>query len=140
MGELKRDTNTRPGPRPLSRKVRRVIEPSIYIGGNELIPRKKLTQIEQMILTRGVEETVLQIAALHPYLAELLQDPRAFTQFIRNPTFVSPKWKANLEKFAQANPKLRAVGLLLFLRMAYRNPPAVRQQLNRLAQAQQRRM
>jgi hypothetical protein len=75
-----------------------------------------------MVLNQGVDETVVRIAPQFPRLTELLTDPNAFTQFIESGG-VPQKWKKPLQSFARTpNEQLRAIGLLLYLRKAYRTP------------------
>ncbi len=93
---------------------------TIRLGEVENVPKNVLSQIEQMIVQDGLDETVLRIAPRFPRLTELLTEKETLLEFLHT-TDVPEKWKKALHTFAQGpNHELRAVGTAIYLRKAHR--------------------
>lgn len=93
---------------------------TIRLGEVESVPKNVLSQIEQMIVKDGLDETVLRIAPQFPRLTELLTEKETLVQFLENEE-VPEKWKKALHSFAKCpNNELRAVGTVVYLRKAHR--------------------
>ncbi|MFH0970254.1 MAG: hypothetical protein V1776_02220 [Candidatus Diapherotrites archaeon] len=121
----------------LNGKMKERIEDYVVIAGNEPIPKEWLQRIEQMVMSRGLDETSIHIAHQFPRLTELLTDPNSTIQFV-NSQKIPEKWRRPLGAFARCpNEQLRAVGLLLYLRKAHRTYP---NELNEQAIQLMRRM
>jgi hypothetical protein len=86
----------------------------------EHVPKNVLSQIEQMIVKDGLDETVLRIAPQFPRLTELLTEKTSLMQFLEYED-VPEKWRKALHAFAKCpNNELRAVGTVVYLRKAHR--------------------
>ncbi|MDZ4256464.1 MAG: hypothetical protein U1C71_02575, partial [archaeon] len=66
----------------------------VSIGRNETITRKDLFELEKLVMQDdyGLESAILHVAPRNPYLAEVLGDPKAYTEFVENHVQVK-KWK-----------------------------------------------
>lgn len=94
---------------------------TIRLGEVEQVPKNVLSQIEQMIVKDGLDETVLRIAPQFPRLTELLTEKTALMQFLEYEE-VPEKWRKALHAFAKCpNNELRAVGTVVYLRKAHRH-------------------
>lgn len=110
--------------RPLRRGTRRR-EDTLVIG-NEAISRRSLNDIERLLIDTNIsfENTISRIALSQPELGSILTDREAFHQFVSQ--FVSRKWKTQLFALENVDERLRAVAIVLYLRVAHRNPKAIR--------------
>lgn len=102
-------------------------EINVDVTPHERVSRKTLFELEKTVLEKGVEEAAIGVSMHYPALAEILLQKEEYIQFIQT-TFSHEKWKKNLLQFSETNPNVRAVGLLLYLRKAYR--PPVRKEKN----------
>ncbi len=104
-------------------------EEVVMVTENEPMKKEWLKKIEHMIVHRGLDETIIQIAPQFPKLTELLTDTEATQRFVASKN-IPLKWKKPLQSFATcSNEQLRAVGLLLYLRKAHKNNPRVQNRL-----------
>ncbi len=92
---------------------------SIVVNSSERVPRKTLFELEKTVLEKGVEEAAMSVSMQFPSLAEILLQKNDFVEFV-NANCSHEKWKKNLLQLSETNPNVRAVGLLLYLRKAYR--------------------
>lgn len=92
---------------------------SIVVNSSERVPRKTLFELEKTVLEKGVEEAAMSVSMQYPSLAEILLQKNDYVAFV-NQNCSHEKWKKNLLQLSETNPNVRAVGLLLYLRKAYR--------------------
>ncbi len=92
---------------------------SIIVNSSEHVPRKTLFELEKTVLEKGVEEAAMAVSMQYPSLAEILLEKNDYVTFV-NTNCSHEKWKKNLLQLSETNPNVRAVGLLLYLRKAYR--------------------
>ncbi len=92
---------------------------SVVVNSSERVPRKTLFELEKTVLDKGVEEAAMSVSMQYPSLAEILLQKNDFVAFV-NANCLHEKWKKNLLQLSETNPNVRAVGLLLYLRKAYR--------------------
>ncbi len=94
---------------------------SVLVNPSEKVSRKTLFELEKTVLEKGVEEAAMAVSMEYPSLAEVLLQKNEYTDFVKR-ACVHEKWKKNLLQLSETNPNVRAVGLLLYLRKAYRTP------------------
>lgn len=94
---------------------------SVIVNPSEKVSRKTLFELEKTVLDKGVEEAALAVSMQYPSLAEILLQKNDYVTFV-NGNCTHEKWKKNLLQLSETNPNVRAVGLLLYLRKAYRTP------------------
>lgn len=91
----------------------------VMVNPSERVPRKTLFELEKTVLEKGVEEAAMAVSMQYPSLAEILLQKNDYVEFV-NARCSHEKWKKNLLQLSETNPNVRAVGLLLYLRKAYR--------------------
>lgn len=96
-----------------------VQEVSVLVNPSERVPRRTLFELEKTVLEKGVEEAAMAASMQYPSLAEILLQKNDYVEFV-NARCSHEKWKKNLLQLSETNPNVRAVGLLLYLRKAYR--------------------
>ena len=94
-------------------------EVSVLVNPSERVPRRTLFELEKTVLEKGVEEAAMAVSMQYPSLAEILLQKNDYVEFV-NARCSHEKWKKNLLQLSETNPNVRAVGLLLYLRKAYR--------------------
>lgn len=92
---------------------------SVVVNSSERVSRKTLFELEKTVLEKGVEEAAIAVSVQYPSLAEILLQKNDYVAFV-NANCTHEKWKKNLLQLSETNPNVRAVGLLLYLRKAYR--------------------
>jgi hypothetical protein len=92
---------------------------SVLVNSSEKVSRKTLFELEKTVLEKGVEEAAMAVSMQYPSLAEILLQKNDYVTFV-NENCSHEKWKKNLLQLSETNPNVRAVGLLLYLRKAYR--------------------